>query len=48
LRERGLLFVGFDGVLAEINVTFPHSTIARLDGPDVAAKICDVIEKKRG
>ena len=53
LRERGLLFVGIDvidGHLTEINVTSPTGirVIARLDGPDVAAKIWDVIEKKRG
>jgi glutathione synthase len=53
LRERGLLFVGIDvidGHLTEINVTSPTGirAIARLDGPDVAAKIWDTIEKKRG
>ena len=53
LRERGLLFVGIDvidGNLTEINVTSPTGirAIARLGGPDVAAKIWDVIEKKRG
>jgi len=53
LRERGLLFVGIDvidGHLTEINVTSPTGirAIARLGGPDVAAKIWDVIEKKRG
>jgi glutathione synthase len=53
LRERGLLFVGIDvidGHLTEINVTSPTGirAIARLDGPDVAAKIWDVIEAKRG
>jgi glutathione synthase len=53
LRERGLLFVGIDvidGHLTEINVTSPTGirAIARLDGPDVAAKIWDAIEKKRG
>jgi glutathione synthase len=52
LRERGLLFVGIDvidGFLTEINVTSPTGirAIARFDGPDVAAKIWDVIEKKR-
>jgi glutathione synthase len=52
LRERGLLFVGIDvidGNLTEINVTSPTGirAIARLDGPDVAAKIWDTIEKKR-
>jgi len=53
LRERGLLFVGIDvidGHLTEINVTSPTGirAIARLGGPDVAAKIWDVIETKRG
>ena len=53
LRERGLLFVGIDvidGFLTEINVTSPTGirAIARLNGPDVAAKIWDMIEKKRG
>jgi len=52
LRARGLLFVGIDvidGHLTEINVTSPTGirAIARLDGPDVAAMIWDVIEKKR-
>ena len=52
LRERGLLFVGIDvidGFLTEINVTSPTGirAIARLNGPDVAAMIWDVIEKKR-
>jgi glutathione synthase len=53
LRERGLLFVGIDvidGHLTEINVTSPTGirAIARLGGPDVAAKIWDAIENKRG
>ena len=52
LRERGLLFVGIDvidGYLTEINVTSPTGirAIARLGGPDIAAKIWDVIEAKR-
>lgn len=52
LRERGLLFVGIDvinGNLTEINVTSPTGirAIAHLGGPDVAAKIWDVIERKR-
>ncbi|PDT89323.1 glutathione synthase [Bradyrhizobium sp. Y36] len=52
LRERGLLFVGIDvinGNLTEINVTSPTGirAIARLGGPDVAAKVWDVIEEKR-
>ena len=53
LRERGLLFVGIDvidGNLTEINVTSPTGirAIQRLNGPDVAGKIWDSIEKKRG
>ena len=53
LRERGLVFVGIDvidGNLTEINVTSPTGirAIARLGGPDVAAKIWDAIEAKRG
>jgi glutathione synthase len=53
LRERGLLFVGIDvidGNLTEINVTCPTGirAIQRLNGPDIAAKIWDTIEKKRG
>ena len=52
LRERGLLFVGIDvidGFLTEINVTSPTGirAIARLGGPDVAAKIWDTIEARR-
>jgi glutathione synthase len=52
LRKRGLLFVGIDvidGNLTEINVTSPTGirAIARLNGPDVAAKIWDTIETKR-
>lgn len=52
LRKRGLLFVGIDvidGHLTEINVTSPTGirAIARLGGPDVAAKIWDTIEAKR-
>jgi glutathione synthase len=52
LRARGLLFVGIDvidGNLTEINVTSPTGirAIARLGGPDVAARIWDVIENKR-
>ncbi len=53
LRERGLLFVGIDvidGNLTEINVTSPTGirAIQRLNGPDVAAKIWNTVEKKRG
>src|ERR1700744_5778496 len=52
LRQRGLLFVGIDvidGNITEINVTSPTGirAIARLNGPDVAAKIWEAIEKKR-
>jgi len=52
LRERELLFAGIDvidGNLTEINVTSSTRirAIARLGGPDVAAKIWDAIEKKR-
>ena len=53
LRERGLIFVGIDvidGWLTEINVTSPTGirAIKALGGPDVAAMVWDVIEKKRG
>jgi glutathione synthase len=52
LRERGLLFAGIDvigGYLTEINVTSPTGirAIAGFGGPDIAAKIWDVIEAKR-
>jgi glutathione synthase len=52
LRERGLIFVGIDvidGFLTEINVTSPTGirAIKNLGGPDVAAMIWNVIEKKR-
>jgi glutathione synthase len=52
LRERGMIFVGIDvidGFLTEINVTSPTGirAIKNLGGPDVAAMIWDVIEKKR-
>ena len=52
LREHRLLFVGIDvidGYLTEINVTSPTGirAVARLGGPDIAAKIWDVIERKR-
>jgi glutathione synthase len=53
LRELGLLFVGIDVIgdyLTEINVTSPTGirAIAKTGGPDVAAKVWDAIEKKRG
>ena len=52
LREHRLLFVGIDvidGYLTEINVTSPTGirAVARLGGPDIAAKIWDAIERKR-
>jgi glutathione synthase len=52
LRERGLIFVGIDvidGYLTEINVTSPTGirAIQKLGGPDIAAMVWDVIEKKR-
>ena len=51
LKERGLIFTGIDvidGNLTEINVTSPTGlrAIKRLGGPDLAASIWDVIEKK--
>ena len=53
LRERGMILVGIDvidGRLTEINVTSPTGirAVKNLGGPDVAAKVWDVIEKKRG
>lgn len=53
LRERGMILVGIDvidGWLTEINVTSPTGirAVKNLGGPDVAAKVWDVIEKKRG
>lgn len=52
LRERGMILVGIDvidGWLTEINVTSPTGirAVRNLGGPDVAAKVWDVIEKKR-
>jgi len=52
LRKRGLLFAGIDvidGNLTEITVTSPTGirAISRLGGPDIAAKIWDVIERKK-
>lgn len=51
LKQRGLIFTGIDvidGNLTEINVTSPTGlrAIKRLGGPDLAAVIWDVIEKK--
>ncbi len=53
LRERGLLLVGIDVIgdfITEINVTSPTGirAIKNLGGPDIAAMVWDVIEKKRG
>ncbi len=52
LRDRGLLLVGIDvidGMLTEINVTAPTGirAVAKLGGPDIAARVWDVIEEKR-
>lgn len=52
LRERGMILVGIDvidGWLTEINVTSPTGirAVKNLGGPDVAANVWDVIEKKR-
>jgi glutathione synthase len=52
LKRRGLMFVGIDvidGLLTEINVTSPTGirAIQNLGGPNLAAAIWDVIEKKR-
>ncbi len=52
LKERGLIFVGIDvidGNLTEINVTSPTGirAIKNFGGPDLAARIWDVIEAKR-
>lgn len=52
LRERGLILVGIDvidGYLTEINVTAPTGirAVAKLGGPNIAAKVWDVVEKKR-
>jgi len=52
LRERGLLLVGIDVIgdfITEINVTSPTGirAIKNLGGPDIAAMVWDVIEKKR-
>src|ERR1700744_5766737 len=53
LKKRGLLFVGIDVIddnLTEINVTSLTGirAVARLGGPDIAARIWDTIEKRRG
>ncbi len=51
LKKRGLIFVGIDVIgdyLTEINVTSPTGIrqVAQFGGPDIAAMIWDVIEKK--
>jgi len=51
LREKGLVLVGIDvidGMLTEINVTAPTGirAIQNLGGPDIAAKVWDVLEAK--
>jgi len=51
LKKRGLIFTGIDVIgdcLTEINVTSPTGIrqIAAFGGPDVAAMIWDVVEKK--
>ncbi|MGG7516832.1 glutathione synthase [Allorhizobium undicola] len=51
LREKGLILVGIDvidGRLTEINVTAPTGirAVKRLGGPDVAARVWDVLEAK--
>jgi glutathione synthase len=53
LKRRGLIFVGIDVIgdyLTEINVTSPTGIrqIAQFGGPDIAAMIWDVVEKKVG
>jgi glutathione synthase len=52
LRDRGLILVGIDvidGFLTEINVTSPTGirAVKNLGGPDAAALVWDVIERKR-
>lgn len=52
LRERGMIFVGIDVIgdwLTEINVTSPTGirAVKNLGGPDAAAMVWNVIEKKR-
>jgi len=51
LKKRGLIFTGIDVIgdyLTEINVTSPTGIrqIAEFGGPDIAAMIWDVVEKK--
>jgi glutathione synthase len=51
LKKRGLIFAGIDVIgnyLTEINVTSPTGIrqVAQFGGPDIAAMIWDVVEKK--
>ena len=53
LRERGLIFTGIDVIgqsLTEINVTSPTGIqeLERFDGVNVAARIWEAIERRRG
>ena len=53
LKERGLIFTGIDVIgewLTEINVTSPTGIqeLERFDGIDVAGRIWDAIEARRG
>jgi glutathione synthase len=52
LRKRGMIFVGIDVIgdwITEINVTSPTGirAVKNLGGPDAAALVWDLIEKKR-
>lgn len=52
LKRRGLIFAGIDVIgpyLTEINVTSPTGIreVRRFGGPDIAARIWDVIEERR-
>ena len=52
LRDRGMIFVGIDVIgdwITEINVTSPTGirAVKNLGGPDAAAMVWDVIEKKK-
>ncbi|MEP4336494.1 MAG: hypothetical protein ABJ360_08920 [Roseobacter sp.] len=51
MKEKGLILVGIDvidGRLTEINVTAPTGirAVAKLGGPDIAARVWDVLEAK--
>ncbi|MTI44326.1 glutathione synthase [Roseibium hamelinense] len=53
LKEKGLILVGIDvidGMLTEINVTAPTGirAVKNLGGPDVAARVWDVLEQRTG